>query len=78
MSIVRFLVGSSLMFVGWMIGLSAAITIVGLPVGLAVMALGLELLVGSSGRRSGREGGQAGSPAVQEETSEVKELRRAS
>jgi hypothetical protein len=54
MGILRFLVGSALMFVGWMVGLSAAITVVGLPLGLAVMALGLELMVGSRSSRSGR------------------------
>ena len=78
MGIVRFLVGSSLMFVGWMVGLSAAITVVGLPVGLAVMALGLELLVGSRGGRSGGSRGHAEPLPGHRGTGEAKELRPAS
>ena len=54
MGIVRFLVGASLLFVGWMVGLSAAITIIGLPVGLAVFALGFELMTGRRRAPSGR------------------------
>lgn len=55
MGIGRFLVGSALLFIGWMVILSAAITVVGLPVGLAVLALGLDLLI--SPRRKGPERG---------------------
>jgi hypothetical protein len=49
----RFLIGSPLVFTGWMLMLSAAITVVGLPIGLAVLAGGLELMLGprSRGRR---------------------------
>jgi hypothetical protein len=43
---IRFLVGSTLLLVGCMIVASAAITVVGLPLGLAVLGAGLELLVG--------------------------------
>ena len=50
MGIARFLVGSSLLFIGAMVGLSAAITVVGLPIGLAMVAYGLELMVGPRGR----------------------------
>jgi hypothetical protein len=35
MNIGRFLIGSALVFTGWMLMLSAAITVVGLPIGLA-------------------------------------------
>jgi hypothetical protein len=52
----RFLIGSSLLFVGMMIGLSGAITLIGLPLGLAVAAAGLELLVGSKTNRSSTRG----------------------
>jgi hypothetical protein len=51
MSIGRFLIGSALVFVGWMLMLSAVVTVVGLPIGLAVLALGLDLVV--SPRRRG-------------------------
>jgi hypothetical protein len=50
MGIVRFLIGSSLLFIGAMVGLSAAITVVGLPIGLVMVGMGLELMVGSRGR----------------------------
>jgi hypothetical protein len=57
MSIGRFLIGSSLVFVGWMLMLSAAITVVGLPIGLAVLAAGLELMLAPrSGRGTGKPG----------------------
>lgn len=45
MSIGRFLIGSSLVFAGWILMLSAVVTIVGLPIGLAVLAAGLELVL---------------------------------
>jgi hypothetical protein len=53
MTIVRFLIGSALLFVGSMIMLSGAITVVGLPIGLAILAVGLELML-SPGNRSSR------------------------
>ena len=43
--IFRFVVGSSLVLIGAMIGLSGAITIIGLPIGLAIVGFGLQLLV---------------------------------
>ena len=51
----RFLIGSTLLMIGCMIVASAAITVVGLPLGLAVLGAGLELLVGP--RHSGPTGG---------------------
>jgi hypothetical protein len=57
MGIGRFLIGSSLVFVGWMLMLSAAITVVGLPIGLMVLAAGLNLILARSNRRSRRTGG---------------------
>jgi hypothetical protein len=52
MSIVRFLIGSSLVFTGWMLVLSAAITVVGLPLGLIVVGAGLSLMLAPSNRGS--------------------------
>lgn len=49
-SIVRFLIGSSLLMTGGVLIASAAITVVGLPLGLVVFAFGWELLVGQSSR----------------------------
>lgn len=43
---IRFLVGSTLLFIGVNLIASAAITVVGLPIGLAAFAAGLELMVG--------------------------------
>ncbi len=57
MGIGRFLIGSSLVFVGWMLMLSATITVVGLPIGLMVLAAGLNLMFARSNRRSRRTGG---------------------
>jgi hypothetical protein len=48
----RFLIGSSLLFVGTMIMASAAITVVGLPVGMFFFAAGLEMLVAPKAPRS--------------------------
>jgi hypothetical protein len=48
---VRFLVGSTLLFVGTMVMLTGAITVVGLPIGLIVFAAGLEMLVAPSSPR---------------------------
>lgn len=56
MGIGRFLIGSSLLFTGWMLMLSAAVTVVGLPLGLMVLAAALELLVAPSKRRGRRTG----------------------
>ncbi|HKX25341.1 MAG TPA: hypothetical protein VJP08_03385 [Actinomycetota bacterium] len=42
----RFLLGSILLMAGSMLALSGAITIVGLPLGLIVVAMGLDLLFG--------------------------------
>lgn len=47
-SIVRFLIGSSLVMVGSMVGLSAAITVVGLPIGVILVGMGLQMMVGRS------------------------------
>lgn len=57
MGIVRFLIGSSLVFVGWMVGLSAAITVVGLPIGVALVGAGLQLML-APGSRPGRGTGR--------------------
>jgi hypothetical protein len=48
----RFLIGSTLLMVGGMVALSAAITVVGLPIGLIIVGMGLQLMLGPSGRRS--------------------------
>jgi hypothetical protein len=48
----RFLIGSSLLFLGSMVMLTAAVTVVGLPLGLILFAAGLELLVGGGRSRS--------------------------
>jgi hypothetical protein len=56
MGIGRFLVGSALLFAGWMVVLSAAVTVVGLPIGVMVVAAALELLFGPSSRRGRRPG----------------------
>jgi hypothetical protein len=54
MGIGRFLIGSALLFLGWMLILSAVVTVVGLPLGLAVMAVGLDLVVGPRSKRPDR------------------------
>lgn len=54
MGIGRFLLGSAVLFVGWMITLSGAVTVVGLPVGLAVSAVGLDLMLGPRSKRPDR------------------------
>jgi hypothetical protein len=46
-SIGRFLLGSILLMAGSMVALSGAITIVGLPLGLIVLAVGLDLMFAS-------------------------------
>jgi hypothetical protein len=46
MGIGRFLIGSALLFAAWMLILSAAVTVVGLPLGVMVLAAGLELMLG--------------------------------
>lgn len=59
-SIGRFVIGSALLMVGWMILLmvgwmillSAPITLVGLPIGLIVLAASLELMLGPRNRRT--------------------------
>jgi hypothetical protein len=48
----RFLIGSTLLMVGCMVGLSAAITVVGLPIGLIIVGVGLQLMFAPSGGRS--------------------------
>jgi hypothetical protein len=52
----RFLIGSALLMTGCVIVASAVITVVGLPLGLAVLGAGLELMVGPrhSGPTAGR------------------------
>ena len=54
---IRFLIGSTLLMIGSMILASAAITVIGLPLGLGVLGAGLELLVGPRhrGPSTGRE-----------------------
>jgi hypothetical protein len=44
----RFLVGSALLWVGGTLVLSAAITVVGLPIGLIVVGAGLQLMLAPS------------------------------
>jgi hypothetical protein len=43
--IVRFLVGSSLLFLGAIVGLSGAITLIGLPIGVALVGAGLQVMM---------------------------------
>jgi hypothetical protein len=50
MTIGRFLLGSTLLMTGSMLALSAAITVVGLPLGLMVLAAGLNLMLTPSKR----------------------------
>jgi hypothetical protein len=50
MRIVRFLIGSALLLAGWMIVPLAAVTVVGLPIGLIVLGAGLQLMVAPSNR----------------------------
>ncbi len=50
--IVRFLIGSTLLMVGGMVVLSAAITVVGLPIGLIIVGMGLQLMLAPGGGRS--------------------------
>lgn len=49
--LVRFLLGSSLLFVGGMVGLSAVVTVVGLPIGLIIAGAGLQLMLGPNDGR---------------------------
>jgi hypothetical protein len=42
----RFLIGSTLLMMGWVLAASAVITVVGLPLGVVVFGAGLELMVG--------------------------------
>jgi hypothetical protein len=51
----RFLIGSSLLFVGTMVMAAGAITLIGLPVGIFMLGAGLQLLVGED-RGAGRRG----------------------
>jgi hypothetical protein len=44
----RFLIGSLLLMGGWMLLLSAPVTVVGLPLGLIVLAAALQLMVGQA------------------------------
>lgn len=52
----RFLIGSALLMMGWVLAASAVITVVGLPLGVVVFGAGLELMVGPrhSGPTAGR------------------------
>jgi hypothetical protein len=52
----RFLIGSAMLMMGWVLAASAVITVVGLPLGLVVFGAGLELMVGPrhSGPTAGR------------------------
>ena len=43
-SVARFLIASALLMVGAMVALTGAITVVGLPLGLIVFGVGLELI----------------------------------
>ena len=47
----RFLIGSTLVMAGCLLALSGAITVVGLPIGLMVLAAGLDLMLASGRRR---------------------------
>ena len=47
---VRFLIASTLLMVGAMVALTGAITVVGLPLGLIVIGVGLELMRPATGR----------------------------
>jgi hypothetical protein len=55
----RFLIGSAMLMMGWVLAASAVITVVGLPLGVVVFGAGLELMVGprhngsTAGRREG-------------------------
>ena len=44
MGLARFLIASTLIFLGTMVGLSGAITLIGLPIGLALVGSGLQLM----------------------------------
>lgn len=50
MGIARFLIGSFLVFAGWMVIPLAAVTVVGLPIGLILLGAGLQLMVAPSRR----------------------------
>jgi hypothetical protein len=52
----RFLIGSAMLMMGWVLAASAVITVVGLPLGVVVFGAGLELMVGPrhSGPTAGR------------------------
>jgi hypothetical protein len=52
----RFVIGSVLLMVGAMVALTGAITIVGLPLGLIVLAVGLDLMLAPRRRRGIEEG----------------------
>jgi hypothetical protein len=51
----RFLIGSSLLFIGTMVMAAGAITLIGLPIGIFLLAAGLQMLVGDD-RGPGRRG----------------------
>jgi hypothetical protein len=47
---IRFLAGSTLLFMGMMVGLAGAVTLVGLPIGLALAGWGLQVMLGPGER----------------------------
>jgi hypothetical protein len=51
-SITRFLIGSFLVMAGGALVLSAVVTVVGLPLGLLVLAAGLDLMLTPRNRRT--------------------------
>ena len=55
--VVRFLIASALLMVGAMVALTGAITVVGLPLGLIVFGVGLELIrPAATGRNANTRG----------------------
>ena len=56
-SVARFLIASALLMVGAMVALTGAITVVGLPLGLIVFGVGLELIrPAATGRNANTRG----------------------
>ena len=49
---VRFVIASTLLMVGAMVALTGAITVIGLPLGLIVIGVGLELMRPATGRNA--------------------------
>ncbi len=51
LTITRFLMGSALLVVAWFVMLLGAITIVGLPIGLIIFAVAMQVLLAPGARR---------------------------